>query len=600
MKIIRFLIYTLVALITIFAAAGVSASGKDPVRQKARYYYTQGSVEASLNNMPQAYEYFKKAYELDPTYSDASFTYGSQRLFMQTDTLQSDSEILNSLRMLQNYVDENPADLYATQMYGYITTRLDTVSEAIRVYERVYSLMPKETQVLINLADAYMRGHRPSEAVDALERYEAIEGKTQQVSLKKMTFLLAAGDTVSAVAESNALIAAHPRDPFTHILKGNLYEVIGDNDSVAAAYREAEIIAPDNGAVKMSLAAYYRNVGDSAMLDNKIYEALLSEDFEMEDKLSILGDYLQTLIDEKGEKSRGDHLFSVLMNQYPHEPKLLDLSARYSAAKGDFKSAAEQIGYAIDLDAANESYWTQLISYQLADEKYQKVIESYRNARQHIVPSIGLKSLYASAATQLEDLTQAEEILEELLAEFNPELTINSTEDLTPIRAGLDNDGLLWVSNLYNLAGDLNYKKGEIDKAFEAYEKSLFFFPDNAMALNNYAYFLAEEGGDLEKAKKMSRRSLDLDENNPTYLDTYAWILFKLKEYKEAKDYQEMAIELAVERDDQNAEYLSHYGDILFMNHEPEAALENWEKALKLDPDNEKLKKKVIHKTFFF
>lgn len=586
--------------ITVLTAGIVFADGNNPSRQKARYYYTQGSIEASANHMPQAYEYFKKAYETDSTYTDASFTYGSQRLFTQTDTLQSEHEIMKSLSMLQKYIDTYPADLYAGQMYGYLSTRLDTISEAIRVYERINSLMPKETQILVSLAEAYMMNRQSAEAISSLERYEAIEGKTQPVSLKKITFLLAAGDTVAAVAESNALINAHPGDPFTYILKGNLYEVIGDNDSVVAAFKEAEVIAPDNGAVKMSLANYYRNVGDSVMLDTKIYEALLSEDFELEDKLSILGDYLQTLIDEKGEKSRGDHLFTVLMSQYPHEPKLLDLTARYSAAKGDFQDAAEQIGYAIDLDATNEGYWAQLISYQIASDRYKEAVESYKKASGHFEPSKGLKSLYAGAASQLEDEDEAEKIIEELLAEYNPQLTINTTEDLTAMRAALDYDGLVWVSNLYDMAGDINYKKRDIDKAFNAYEKAIFFFPDNALALNNYAYFLAEEGGDLEKAKKMSRRSLDIDENNPTYLDTYAWILFKLKEYGEAKDYQEMAIELGQERGDENAEYYSHYGDILFMNHEPEEALKNWEKALELDPENELLKKKVSNKTFFF
>ena len=104
--------------------------------------------------------------------------------------------------------------------------------------------------------------------------------------------------------------------------------MIGKPDSVLSAYKQAETLAPDNGAVKMSLANYYREIGDSIMLDNMMYDALLSEDFGIEEKISILGDYLQKLIDEKGEKSRGDYLFSVLMQQYPHEPSLLDISAR--------------------------------------------------------------------------------------------------------------------------------------------------------------------------------------------------------------------------------------------------------------------------------
>lgn len=578
----------------------MNASENDESRNKARYYFTLGSIEAASENMPEAYEYFKKAYETDPTFSDASFTYGSQRLFIQTDTLQSERELLKSLDLLRQYVDSYPSDLYAAQMYGYVTSRLDTVAEAIRIYERVDSLMPRETQILLNLSEAYMMNRQPSDAIKALERYEKTEGKAQPVSLKKITYNLAAGDTVAAVKEANDLIAAHPYDPFSRVLKGNLYEVIGNNDSVVAAFKEAELIAPDNGAVKMALANYYRNIGDSVMLDNKIYEALLSEDFELEEKISILGDYLQTLIDGKGEKSRGDYLFTVLQAQYPHEPKLLDLSARYSGAKGDFQGAAEQIGYAIDLDATNENYWLQLISYQLASEQYEAAVESYKRATENIVPNEAMKRMYAIAASQLDDTEFAESVLEELLKDSNPSLTISGDEDLTAVRNSLDYDGLVWVSNLYDMAGDLNFKGGDKDKAFKAYERAIYFFPDNALALNNYAYFLSEEGMDLEKAKQMSRRALDLDENNPTYIDTYAWVLFKMKNYEEALDYQKLAIDMAEERGEEIAEYYSHYGDILFMNHDLDEAVKNWEKALELEPDNELLKKKVAHKTFFF
>ena len=150
------------------------------------------------------------------------------------------------------------------------------------------------------------------------------------------------------------------------------------------------------------------------------------------------------------------------------------------------------------------------------------------------------------------------------------------------------------------MLGDMFYQAKNLEKAYSSYDNSLFFFPSNALTLNNYAYFLAENGGDLDKAQEMSRKAIAEDDKNPTYLDTYAWILFKKKDYKEAKQYQEMAIEKAESVGDLNSEYYHHYGDILFMNHEPEKALENWKKALELEPDNDLLKKKVANKTFFF
>lgn len=522
---------------------------------KARYYFIQGSLEAAQENMPEAYEYFRKAYELDPQYGDAAFIYGNQRMFVRNDTLQSENELRRSLAMMQKYVDSNPKDVYATQMYGYVTTALDTIEESIRVYEKTYSMMPSETQLLQVLADAYMRSNKGKEALETLKRYEDIEGKSKDVSLKKITFMLAMKDTVGALEEADRLVQENPRDPYSRILKGNLYEVTGNMDSVVKAYKEAEALAPDNGAVKMSLANYYRAKGDSVQLDNMIYEALLSEEFELQDKLGILGDYLQKLLDEKGDKSRGDHLFTVLQEQYAHEPDVLEMAARYAGAKGDYSGAAESIGYAIDMNPTNERYWLMLLSYELTEGKYPEAVKDYGRAKEHLEPSIQLKNLYAAAASMLEDTGEAENIIKGLIDDESP-LEITQGED---VRRKMSYDELSWMSSLYCMLGDLYYKKGEIEKGFENYETSLYYLADNALTLNNFAYFLSEEDRELERAKKMSRRSLDLVENNPTYLDTYAWILYKLGEYREAEEYMKLALELAGEMGDENEEYKRHW-----------------------------------------
>ncbi len=58
-------------------------------------------------------------------------------------------------------------------------------------------------------------------------------------------------------------------------------------------------------------------------------------------------------------------------------------------------------------------------------------------------------------------------------------------------------------------------------ECYKAYERSLRYWPDNTMVLNNYAYFLSLEERDLERALTMSSRVVALTDNNPTYLDTH-------------------------------------------------------------------------------
>lgn len=580
--------------------SSVFAGTEDESRQKARYYYLEGSRMASLENDAEAYEYYKKAYLEDPTFTDAAYNYGTQRLVLQHDTLQSPEELMKSFGLIQGYVDQNPSDLFATRLYGYVASRLDTIEEAIRVYERISELVPTETYMLLSLADAYMMNRDSEGAYSALQRYESIEGKSEEVSLKKMTALLMKEDSIGALNEARDLVASNPTNPTYLIIKGNLHKILGQKDSTLLNYLEAERLNPQNGAVKISLAGYYIEEGDSVAYDQKIYEALMTEDYDLEDKLAILGTYLKTLLEDKGDLVRGNTLFNQLMQQYPHEPQVLDLAARFSGATGDFDKAVQNISYAVDLEPDNEIYWTQLIRYNLAANHPEESIKAYKRAIKHIEPIEDMTMAYGSALIEMKDFDGAEKAFRGLIDKFNPELPLSDSITDNSYRQKLNYESLLRLSTYYNMLGDMYYMAGSTAKAFRAYDNSLYFFPSNNLTLNNYAYFLSETGGDLDKALEMSKKAINGDPENPTYLDTYAWILFKRKEFKEALDTQLLALEKANQYGEENAEYYHHLGDIYFMNHEPELALENWKKALALDKDNALLKKKVEYKTFFF
>ncbi|MEG1612507.1 MAG: hypothetical protein RR318_07855, partial [Alistipes sp.] len=68
-----------------------------------------------------------------------------------------------------------------------------------------------------------------------------------------------------------------------------------------------------------------------------------------------------------------------------------------------------------------------------------------------------------------------------------------------------------------------------------------------------------------------------LTQNNPTYLDTHAWVLHKLGRTAEAKKTMQLAISL--DRD-KSADLQLHYGDILAAGQEWFMAEVYWRKAL--------------------
>jgi len=74
------------------------------------------------------------------------------------------------------------------------------------------------------------------------------------------------------------------------------------------------------------------------------------------------------------------------------------------------------------------------------------------------------------------------------------------------------------------------------------YQDILQLDPFGAMVNNNYAYLLATNKGDLKLAEKMSAKAVQAEPDNPTFLDTYAWILYLTGQNELAKLYIRQAM----------------------------------------------------------
>jgi tetratricopeptide (TPR) repeat protein len=108
--------------------------------------------------------------------------------------------------------------------------------------------------------------------------------------------------------------------------------------------------------------------------------------------------------------------------------------------------------------------------------------------------------------------------------------------------------------------------------------------------LNNYAYFLAEENKDLDKALKMAEEVMKTDWDNETYIDTYAWVLHKLGKHKQA--YKEM-LRIFGKEEERDPEILEHMGFILKSLGKCSEATGYWEEALKKDSSKTYLEKEI-------
>lgn len=144
--------------------------------------------------------------------------------------------------------------------------------------------------------------------------------------------------------------------------------------------------------------------------------------------------------------------------------------------------------------------------------------------------------------------------------------------------------------------GEAYYRLNRFSESDNAFENALRKNPNDATILNNYSYYLSERGEKLEKAAEMSAKSNNLQSGQPSFLDTYGWILYKQAKYAEAKEWLKKAIDSG---GNSNSTILEHYGDALYKLDEKENALMYWKKAEENGGKSEFLKKKIADKKLY-
>ncbi len=587
MKTLR-LIFLIPALLVGAALLGASAQKHD--RAKARHYFLLGAEAAQQDLSDQAYEYYKKAYRTDPTFEAAAFQYGQLRLENKLDTLSTRTELDSSLRLLRQFADAYPDELNEGIYYGYVARIIGNFSEAADVYRRLYNRHPDKTSLLLNLASIEQTRGNLDSAITALDTYERIEGSHPQLSISRLRLLIAKGDTLNALKSIDHLVETHPLDPQFLLVRAYLNEAIGDTANTRRDYLAAERVAPDNGTVKMALSDWAISTGDTVAYERYTTEAIYCDDLELDQKKELLRNYIGKLLADSTGYSKGEHLFEVLNQQYPHNPEIIMMEAAYRTEIGEEEEAVELMRYATDLEPEETKNWNSLMALLQLFDRSEEALQTYRSIPASTTKDFSLMSLAAFSAVNAGKPLEGVRIYEEML----DSLTGSGNLFQTPVRIRhrdmADNIQQEMLTGILGGAGDAYYQAEMPDSAFAVYDVLLQTTPPNAYALNNYAYFISEKGSDMVKAEQMSREAIDLEPDNPTYLDTYGWIQYRLRNYEEAESYLRKAIEIAEEYNGANAEYYNHLAEVLKEEGKAAEAREASRRAAELESEAKKQK----------
>ncbi len=572
-----------VALAAIVVPLFVTAGKKADVTPnsdelKADYIFMEALRQHAIDKEDAYYDLLSRAYQLDPSNSDVGFFLGYYTVMTSGD----DSTMFkNGYDLMKRHFNEAPADFYSNFVYGSINDRLGSRDEALKVWTTLDSIYPHKMEISYKLAEALASSGDSSKiarAIGVYDRIEKTQGKNIPLTTSKIRAFLSSQDTASIYKEVYSLLKSAPHSVENNVFAGNVFAMFSDNDSVLTYFYKACDLDSTSGLAYYSRANFYKSIGDSVNYDKEVFRALSRESLELDAKLELLTGYIRELYDDPSQQGRIQELFATLLDQHPHEVDIHDLYCSYLIAIEDYAGAAEQLGYALDIDPSSEDRWRTLLSLYMQADDYAKSAEKGATALRYHPSSAMIHLMLGTDYNLMKEYDKA-------LSNLNKSMELTDSVDYEA------------VSQIMSSMGDVYYAKGDRDSAFVYYDKAISIDPDNLLALNNCAYYLAVEGRDLDKAEEMSARTIKERPDDATSLDTYAWVMFRKKNYTEAMAYIDKAI---ANSEDPSEELYHHAGDIYFMNGEPQKALEFWEKALALDPDNELLQRKVKHKTYFY
>ena len=458
---------------------------------------------------------------------------------------------------------------YALSYAEILFSNQDFTNSAIQ-YKNLITLEPGNEELYFMLAETYIYANDFRKAIGVYDDLEKHKGVDKMLSMQKHKLYREINDMKGAIKELESILNYFPQDIEAMEILSELYLLNDEKEKAFSLFKKIAIIAPNNGRVHLTLADYYRENGDNESSFEELKLAFMSSRLNIDTKVRILVSYYQLLEINKEIKEQAYILSELMIATHPDDLKARAVYADILYTDNKFQEAKEQYLIVLEEDKNKSQVWSQVLFIQAEQSDFKGMLSTSAEALEYF-PADPLFYYFNGVSNKWFK---------------NNEDAINSLE--MGIEFIVENENLLL--EFYSSLADVYHSTKQHKLSDEYYEKALEIDPNNVLVLNNYAYYLSVRKKDLEKAKKMSFLCNDLENNNGTYQDTYAWILYKLKDYQSAKEWMLKSLKNG---GDKSAVVVEHYGDILFKLGDINNAINQWKIAKELGEGSKKLDQKI-------
>ena len=434
---------------------------------------------------------------------------------------------------------------------------------------------PGDLEALLECADRLLREGHVLPTLNLLSNYEEQVGHDEDVRTEALRIVEQTADPKNLGQFLERSREDFPQSDLFQLQWARYLMATGDLD---ASHEELKMLAKrrtDWGLVQFELAELWTRKDDIPAALPHLKRAMSSDDVPVESKLRVLLGYGILAQEDPEFQTPFTELLERMMERHGEEPAVVEMACDWAYQNGRLDDALDLALNLLELAPGSVESWTNLMAIRVELDQWEAMAADAESAIARF-PLDPLLYYYHGLA--LRETKQSAKAVKAFEGGLNVLLD-------NPILEGA------LASSLAAALRDL----GELDKSEQAFERSLNAVED-AYVLNNHAYYLAgrysvEKGKQrLERALECSSRANALMPEEGNFMDTQAYILFKLGRYDEGLEWILRAQQNGMAGD---AVALEHEGDIRWALGEKEAAREVWRRALEAGGDEKVLNPKI-------
>ena len=533
------------------------------------------------NNPAAAEQVLKSAFAANPT--QFGYLVYLARHYL---ALQHRDQMIDVLNQIKSHAKEyDQAYLRVGDFY----LSIGDGESAIKEYKEGIAKDPKRKATYQkHVIEVLMRQGKRGEAAEINSQILKDDPKDNDARGLAATFLLDKGDIAKALTELQAVVTSKPDNAIARYNLGRAHFARGEWEQARQQFQKAIELQPNYIQPRIDLARLQVTRGE--------FDAALktAEEILVRDKGSVNARLIQSAA-LMGLKKFGDShaLLDAMLKTNPGSPDVVFQLGVVNLAENKFKEAEDSFRRAYQLNPANPRGLLGLVETDMAQGKTDEALKILQTESDKAPNRVDLLLALGNTAVRAGKFDLGIQVFDRVLGQVDkgrPQGDIylrlgetyrrkgdfnNAVQVLQKARQTLP-DNIMVLSTLA-LVLDSAQRKPE---AKQVYEATLKLDPNNAVALNNLAFLLAETGGDLDDALTKAQRAKSLLPSLYEISDTLGWIYLK-------KNLAENAIDIFKElvvKEPNISTYHYHLGMAYSQKGDKTKALEQLRESLKYNP----------------